>query len=236
MALIFRGGGFINPSGGSESTVLIDNSGGVTCTNGGNESGGTWLQPGSGTNGTANMVMLACLCTVNSASGVTSSPGFVWDTTSVGGSPQNGVLLSAASIVGSPSNSDAWFFYIINPNLGTTLRYTFSWTGGSSSGAVGGLTAVNADQTGGTTTFTNINSASGSSALASVSNTAPATRLTMTSFICTTNFSTGNGTLITGTFGSVSSFAEQYSTNLSPLTFSLSSGAWLANSISIKGA
>jgi hypothetical protein len=220
--------------GGAEATVLIDDSAApITASNAANSSGG-FLRPGF--TGTTNLVMLVGLAFANDASGVDTSPTMVWDFTSIGGSPQTMTLLSGYTIIGSPSNSDVYFFGLVNPNQGTTQVIRPTWTGSANQAIIFGLTAYNADQTGGTTTFTNYATGSGSGSPSSVTNTAPATRLTMMTSVVPTNFSTANGTAI-GTFNAsaVSAVAAQFATALSPLTYTNGGSAWLANSISIKG-
>jgi hypothetical protein len=237
MALKFIHGGlgFVSAAP-SEATVLIDdNTGtsGITISNASSSSGG-FLRPGI--NGTTNLVMLVGLAFVNDASGVDTSPAVTWDFAGLYGAAQPMSLLSGYTIIGSPSNSDVYFFGLINPNQGSLAVIRATWTGSANQAVIFGLTAYNASQVGGTTTFTNYATGSGSVSPASVANTAPSTRLTMMTAVTTSAFISSNGTNIcVYNPAAVSATAAQFATALSPLTITSSGGAWLGNSISIKG-
>lgn len=224
----------LDASASAEGTVLIDQSGFLAgLTNGTESGGGAFIQPGTGTNGTSNMVLLVSITFVNDISGLDSSPAILWDSS---GTPQSMTLISGATIIGGLSNSDVYFFGLVDPHTGTALKIKPSWTGSVTGATLAGITVVNADQTGGSTTFQNLASNTGTGTLASVSNTAPSTRLTFSSFVVPTNFGTTTANDVgKDNVGLVSAAASAYGTAVSPLTYSCGSGSWLAQSISIKG-
>jgi hypothetical protein len=219
--------------GGGESTVLIDVTGNAAATRAGNVSG--LFTPGGGSNGTTNMVALFALACLNDNSGVVTSPACIWDAT--GGSPQTATLLSGLTLVGSPSNSDVFFFGLVNPHLGALVA-NFNWTGGNPSALAFALTAVSADQTGGTTTFTNLATNSGSGTSQSVTSSAPSTRLTVATCLNTQSFSAENNTrIILSNTANVSAIGSQYAAaGTTAFSWTAANSAYVANAISIKGA
>jgi hypothetical protein len=238
--------GFCSPRGGapSEATVLIDvanvpGPSSLSVTVGAFPGA---LNVGSGPNGTANMVLTAALMFCNAAAG-TSNPTLVqWD---AAGTPQTmtrltGISPGAVDHIGNGSAGDIYYYYQINPTLGSK-QLSVTWTGNNQL-IVALASFVNVDQTGGSTTFPNAQAATGTGSVPTVSiSSSPTTRKFTGAFMSgTTNFTTTGSTAYTGSPANTCNTAATASAwdagTVTSLSYSPSSaGAWAALGVVLKG-
>jgi hypothetical protein len=210
-------------------TVLFDNSGFSPALQSTSGAGGFSFTAGSGGNGSTNMVLAAAVMFVN-GSGVAASPSLVWGATSllqIGGS---------ADISGGASGT-VYLFGAVSVSPGTRT-VTASWTG-SNQVMVAIASFVAADQTGGSTTFRNVNPVTGSGTPNSVGITSAAGEKIFAGHVSLGNFSSGSGTDIGHlNTGNICSGAGNWDLNSgSPLTYAFTAGStWASMGCSIKAA
>lgn len=222
--------------GGGEQTVLIDTAA-VSAPSGAgvtskifNNGADFNLDLGSGPNGTSNRVLGIMLYFCQTGGGVSSNPSLAW----------NAVSMNNIGHVTGVLGGDVYFFGLVNPDLGTQ-DVTASWTTGNQV-ALGFLSVVNADQTGSTTTFANLNTATGTLSVSSVGVTSLASRIAMGGFSnpAANYTSPGAGNTDIGHIDSCTgqAVAANYDTgHANPtLSYSPSVSAWSAIGVSIKGA
>lgn len=186
-----------------------------------------FMNVGSGGSST-NLVMVAFLMFSGANAGTSTNPSMMWNGTNMpfrSGPYANGTV------------GDIYIFGLVAPATGSHTLAA-SWTG-SNTVNITALTASNADQTGGSTTFTNATSATGTSTSPQVAITNPSGQIAVAAYESAGNFTaTGTGTDI-GHQNACPFYADasNYSTSVNPTTsYSAGSGTWIAAGISIKSA
>lgn len=226
----------------SEATVLIDqtnvarSSASVTGTTLANI-----LNVGAGPNGTSNIILIASILLCQATAGTSVPTAVVWDSA---GTTQAMTRLTwaggANDHIGNGTAGDIYSYYRIAPTLGNkSLNVT--WTN-SNQIVVGIASFVNVDQTGGNTTFPNVQPAIGSSGIPTIPiSTSPTTRKIIGAFASgTTNFSTTGNTAYTGSPDNACNTAATANAwdagTVTSLSYNPSSaGAWAALGVVLKG-
>lgn len=207
------------PAAGGGGTVVFDAAAGAVLSGGGATTlDHTTLTIGSGT----NRALTAILQFDNkSVSGVTMA----WDPA---GTNQALTLIGTVSNAGANGRTEVWG--LVAPTSGNkTLRA--SWTGGSQC-AIGAVSWTGVDQTGGTTSFPNFNSATGTGTTASVTITSGTGHAVIAGHVNTSGSgmsAVNNTSLHRITYGLVIDFGANYQATGSAsiaLTATIGSNGW----------
>lgn len=237
----WRDDGWARPAasggGGSEGTVLLDvQSSGSFHANPGSllfNIGPSGAGIGSGPNGTTNLCLIVGLVFGGAASGTSTLTSVVWDT--AGGA---GATNQTMTLVPGASTTDASVYYLMNPTLGVKIL-SITWTGANQI-SVFAASFVGVDQTGGSTSFPNVatNTGTGTNPTVSISTT-PTTRKIFGLFESANNFtSVANGTDIAhdNSMNNLTGAASWDAGTATSMTYNCPSGAWQAIAVAIKGA
>lgn len=209
--------------GGGGSSVVVD---AIDTTENANNSGTSsysGLTIGSG----SNRALVAVLLFGGGNAGAASSISVTW----------NGVSLS--QIIGPVSNGtvgDIYIYGMVNPASGNH-NLVVTWAGSSVGLWTSLISFTGANQTGGTTTFANAVSNTGSGSVPTINATNGANQVAVAGFMSAANFTTtGAGTTSLGFNNVMSNWgtAANYSTGANPgLSFNPSGTTWAAATVSV---
>jgi hypothetical protein len=174
-----------------------------------------FINVGAGANGTSNRALLVGLHLVNGTPGTSTAPSCTWNSVSMG---------SALGHVGSGAAGDVYMFAMVAPATGQNTL-TCSWTTNNQA-VITALSVVGADQTGGTTTFHDYTTNTGTGTPATVTATDAAGEIAFATHGTGSSFIAASGTDIgKNNNGNLASAAANFDTAVNAtLTYSAGTG------------
>lgn len=216
--------------GGGGSTVLFDVDGEARSSG---TSGAATLDIGSGPNGSTNRALSVAAQFCGANAGTSTILAAVWNVSEtlaqIGGPYANG------------TTGDIYLYGLTNPTTGSH-SVTFTWSGANQI-AIWALSVVNADQTGGTTTFRNATSNFGTGTANSVPVSSATGDMVMGSFMSSGNYSSVSGTGIgpgippgidNGCANWAAAANRTSGSGTTTMSATAGSGTWIAAGVSIK--